>query len=110
MGGAQVRRFVFGKGWRRAPREQEFEQTEFCVWPHVIIVASGKMVYAFKDGELEVGPGDVAYLPANHDAWTVGDEPCVCIEFTPPKEFKPALMLRYMMERSKFKKKKMAGK
>jgi uncharacterized protein YjlB len=32
--------------------------------------------------ELEVGPGDVAIIPAGHDAWTVGDESCVAVDFT----------------------------
>ena len=32
--------------------------------------------------ESEVGPGDAVIIPAGHDAWTVGDEPCVAVDFT----------------------------
>jgi uncharacterized cupin superfamily protein len=35
-----------------------------------------------EDGsEVEVGPGDVFASPPGHDAWTVGDEPCVAVDF-----------------------------
>jgi NADPH:quinone reductase-like Zn-dependent oxidoreductase len=29
----------------------------------------------------EIGPGDVAAIQPGHDAWTVGDEPCVAVDF-----------------------------
>jgi uncharacterized cupin superfamily protein len=29
----------------------------------------------------EIGPGDVAAIEPGHDAWTVGDEPCVAVDF-----------------------------
>jgi hypothetical protein len=29
----------------------------------------------------EIGPGDVATIEPGHDAWTVGDEPCVAVDF-----------------------------
>jgi hypothetical protein len=32
--------------------------------------------------EKEIGRGDVAIIPPGHDAWTVGDEPCVQVDFT----------------------------
>lgn len=31
--------------------------------------------------EVEVGRGDVFACPPGHDAWTVGDEPCVSVDF-----------------------------
>jgi hypothetical protein len=34
------------------------------------------------DGTLiECKPGDVSFLPSGHDAWTVGKEPAVVIDF-----------------------------
>ncbi|MGB0026127.1 MAG: hypothetical protein WBP64_04755 [Nitrososphaeraceae archaeon] len=27
--------------------------------------------------EVEAGPGDTAVIPPGHNAWVVGDEPCV---------------------------------
>jgi hypothetical protein len=36
------------------------------------------------DGDqLELGPGDFVSIPPGHDGWVVGDEPYVCIEFSP---------------------------
>ena len=32
----------------------------------------------------EAGPGDAVSIPAGHDAWIVGDETCVFIDFTAP--------------------------
>jgi class 3 adenylate cyclase len=35
-----------------------------------------------RDGtELEIGPGDVFEIPPGHDAWVVGDEPWVSVDF-----------------------------
>jgi hypothetical protein len=31
--------------------------------------------------QLTVGPGDVFHMPPGHDAWIVGDEPCVLLDF-----------------------------
>jgi uncharacterized cupin superfamily protein len=31
--------------------------------------------------EGECGPGDAVYIAPGHDAWTVGDEACVLIDF-----------------------------
>ena len=37
--------------------------------------------------EEEFGPGDVGYLPPGHNAWIIGNEPCVTIDFTGMKEY-----------------------
>ena len=31
--------------------------------------------------ETEIGPGDVFVCPPGHDAWIVGNEPCVAYDF-----------------------------
>ena len=33
--------------------------------------------------EFIAGPGDVTSLPSGHDAWVVGDEPVVSLDFAP---------------------------
>jgi hypothetical protein len=41
-----------------------------------------KMEFRMDDGsKAEFGPGDVGSIPPGHDAWTVGNEPFVCIDF-----------------------------
>ena len=32
--------------------------------------------------ESEIGPGDVVFVAPGHDAWTIGEEPCVCLDWT----------------------------
>ena len=32
--------------------------------------------------ELDARPGDVTALPQGHDAWVVGDEPCVMLDWS----------------------------
>ena len=43
---------------------------------------SGRMKVVMDDGEeTEYGPGDFAQIAPGHDAWIVGDEPCVFIDW-----------------------------
>jgi uncharacterized cupin superfamily protein len=49
---------------------------------HVGYVLSGRMKVVMDDGgEADFGPGDVMHLSPGHDAWTVGDDACVVIDF-----------------------------
>ncbi len=46
-------------------------------------VVSGELAVRMSDGTEDTFPaGHVMLLPPGHDAWTVGDEPCVFIEFS----------------------------
>jgi uncharacterized cupin superfamily protein len=43
---------------------------------------SGQIAIRMDDGtEFVAGPGDITVLPAGHDAWVVGDEPVVAIDW-----------------------------
>jgi hypothetical protein len=45
-------------------------------------VLSGRMHLEMDDGQaLEIGPGDFVVIPPGHDAWTLGTEPCVILDF-----------------------------
>jgi quercetin dioxygenase-like cupin family protein len=37
--------------------------------------------------EAECELGDIAVIPPGHNAWVVGDEPCVMIDFTGAKDY-----------------------
>jgi hypothetical protein len=51
--------------------------------PHVAVVLSGTLHVVMDDGSAEeFSTGDVMLLPPGHDAWTVGHEPCVFVEFS----------------------------
>jgi uncharacterized cupin superfamily protein len=43
---------------------------------------SGRLIVAHEDGsETEIGPGDAYLITPGHDAWVVGDEEFVGVEF-----------------------------
>ena len=55
---------------------------ESCQAAHLGYVVSGRIHIASDDGsELDLGPGDVYRLEPGHDAWVLGDEPFVALEF-----------------------------
>ena len=77
-----VGRGVFEPGWRWSEHVKPIAKTDSCQTAHLGYVLSGRMHIAMDDGsEGEVGPGDAVQIAPGHDAWTVGDEPCVLIDF-----------------------------
>jgi len=51
---------------------------------HIGYIISGRFVVRDADGnETEVGPGDAFEVGPGHDAWVVGDTPCVSVDFFP---------------------------
>ena len=50
--------------------------------PHFQYHVAGKLAIRMDDGtELIAGPGDITSLPSGHDAWVVGDEPVVVVDW-----------------------------
>lgn len=77
-----VGRATFGPGWRWSQDVKPIAGTESCQAAHLGYFVSGRMKVAMDDGqEMDFGPGDFAVIPAGHDAWTVGEEPCVVIDW-----------------------------
>jgi hypothetical protein len=33
--------------------------------------------------EVMIGPGEAFEIPAGSDAWVIGDEPCIALDFIP---------------------------
>lgn len=82
IGGGTVARFTLAKGWKWSNDVKPIVKTEWCEAPHLQYVISGRYRVKMKDGtEFDIGSGDVASVPPGHDAWVVGDEPTVGIEF-----------------------------
>jgi len=82
IGGATVGRAIFEPGWRWVTSVQPIAQTKSCLAPHFQYHVAGILKVVMDDGtELECRPGDVSLLPAGHDAWVVGDEPAVVVDF-----------------------------
>jgi quercetin dioxygenase-like cupin family protein len=81
-GGAQVGRMTLQPGWRWSADVKPVAGTELCEAPHQQYQVSGRVHVRLADGtEIEAGPGDVTSLPPGHDAWVVGDEAVVAIDW-----------------------------
>ncbi|WP_314194255.1 cupin domain-containing protein [uncultured Arthrobacter sp.] len=82
MEGGGVGRATFEAGWRWSQHVKPIAQTDSCQAAHKGYFVSGRMKVVMDDGEeMEYGPGDFAIIPPGHDAWTVGDEACVVIDW-----------------------------
>jgi hypothetical protein len=82
IGGGQVGRLVFQPGWRWSRDVKPIAHTESCEAPHFQYHVSGKLGIRMDDGtELVAGPGDITSLPSGHDAWVIGDEPAVVVDW-----------------------------
>jgi len=83
-GGLSLLKGVFEPGWRWSTDVAPIAGTPSCQTHHLGYVLSGQMHVILDDGtELEIGPGKLFDLPAGHDAWVIGDEPCVMIDVSP---------------------------
>ena len=81
-GGGQVGRLILQPGWRWSNDVKPVAQTASCEAPHFQYHVSGRLAILMDDGtEFIAGPGDVTALPSGHDAWVLGDEPVVVVDF-----------------------------
>ena len=77
-----VGRGVLEPGWRWSEHMGPAMGTKSCPIHHIQVVLSGRFAIRMDDGEeVELKAGDVADVPPGHDAWVVGDEPAVLLDF-----------------------------
>jgi len=77
-----VGRAVFQPGWQWSKHVKPIAKTESCETQHTAYFVSGRMKVKMNDGqEIEFGPGDLALIPPGHDAWIVGNEQCVIVDW-----------------------------
>ncbi|MBI4894704.1 MAG: cupin domain-containing protein [Candidatus Aenigmarchaeota archaeon] len=82
IGGAVIGRAVFEPGWRWSESVKPLAKTESCEAPHFQYHVSGVLRVVMDDGkEYDCRPGDISLFPSGHDAWVVGDEPVVVVDF-----------------------------
>jgi hypothetical protein len=82
IGGATIGRATLEPGWRWSTSVQPLVKTRSCEAPHFQYHISGTLKVVMDDGtELECRGGDVSMLPTGHDAWVVGSEPVVLVDF-----------------------------
>ncbi len=88
LGGVTVGRATLEPGWRWSEHVKPLAGTPSCQATHVGYVISGRMHLRMDDGtEREVGPGDAMVCPPGHDAWIVGSEPCIVLDFSGMAEY-----------------------
>jgi hypothetical protein len=81
--GVSVTRVTFGVGAKWSNDLKEYAGTNSCQLPHVALVLSGTLRVVMDDGsQQDFSKNDVMLLPPGHDAWSVGNEPCVFVEFS----------------------------
>lgn len=82
VGGAEIGRLTLQPGWRWSDHVKPIAGTDLCEAPHFQYHVSGRLGVRMADGtELELGPGDVSSLPEGHDAWVIGEEPAVIVDW-----------------------------
>jgi quercetin dioxygenase-like cupin family protein len=82
IGKSSVMRAFFEPGWRWSKHLAPIMGTKLCQSPHLGYVVSGRMRIQMEDGtEAEMAPGDFFKIAPGHDAWVVGDERCVLVDF-----------------------------
>ena len=82
LGSTKAARVRFEPGWKWSECIKPVVGTESCQMHHVGTIISGQIHVAHSDGsEADLGPGDVYVIEPGHDAWVVGGEPCIGLEF-----------------------------
>lgn len=88
FGNMTIGRAIFEPGWSWSKCVKPIVNTNSCQAPHTQYVISGRLKVVMDDGtEEEFGPGDAAIIPPGHDAWVVGNESVVAIDFTGLKDY-----------------------
>jgi class 3 adenylate cyclase len=88
LGDLTVGHVVMEPGWRWSAHVRPHVGGDWCEARHVGVVLSGRFEVVMRDGtRLQFGPLDAFEIPPGHDGYTVGDEPCVQIEWSGLRAF-----------------------
>lgn len=82
LGELAVGRAVFQPGWRWSEHVRPIVGGDSCQVHHIGYVVSGRIHVEMNDGaSIELTGGDTFEVPPGHDAWVVGDEPWVSVDY-----------------------------
>lgn len=82
LDGVSVGRTVLKPGWRWSVHNRPVVGGESCASRHLGYILSGRLAFRMDDGTTaEAGPGSLVEAAPGHDAWVVGGEPCVMVDF-----------------------------
>ena len=83
-----IGRGILEPGWSWEKCVKPLVKTNSCQAPHTQYIVSGRIRVVMDDGtEDEFSAGDAAIIPPGHNAWVVGNEPVVAIDFTGLKDY-----------------------
>lgn len=81
-GNGRIKRAVYPRGFRWSTHMKPTVGTELCAHAHVGLLARGHVRGEFADGcTFDFVAPRVVVLEPGHDAWVVGEEPAVLIQF-----------------------------
>lgn len=82
IGGTEIGRLVLSPGWRWSEHVKPIAGTELCEAPHFQYHVAGTLRIRTAEGrEFDALPGQVTSLPAGHDAWVVGDDDVIVVDW-----------------------------
>jgi hypothetical protein len=82
VAGATIGRATFEPGWKWSTCVKPIANTNSCQAAHFGYQVSGTMMTRMDDGaEKTSKAGDVLNIPPGHDAWVVGNEAVVVLDF-----------------------------
>jgi hypothetical protein len=88
LGDLTVGRSVQEPGWRWSTHMRPIVGGDCSKARHVGVVLSGRLGAELKDATvLDLGPDDVYDIPPEHNGYTIGDQPCVLLEWSGLRAF-----------------------
>ena len=80
--GARIKRVIYPPGFRWSTHMKPVVKTDYCMHAHAGFLAQGRVHVEYEDGDIVelIAPQFVSIEPG-HDAWVVGNEAAVLIEF-----------------------------
>ena len=82
LGGVKVGKATFEPGWTWSKCVKPIAKTDSCEVPHFHYQVSGVLHVVTDDGiEKDVKAGEILRIEPGYNAWVVGNEPVITIDF-----------------------------
>ena len=82
VGDGQIARCTFQPGWKWSDCVKPVVGTDTCQAEHIGYQISGRIHVEHADGTTaDIVPGEVYRIAPGHNAWVLGNEPAVGVEF-----------------------------
>jgi hypothetical protein len=81
-GNGRVKRVVYPPGFRWSTHMAPSVESDLCMHAHVGFLARGQIAGEYEDGcTFEYAAPQIVTIEPGHDAWVIGEEPAVLIQF-----------------------------